>query len=318
MITRSVAKALAQLRISNVVAIPTETVYGLAASIDSLKALRKIFKIKKRPFFDPLIVHVNGIPAAKKLTPDWSIISQKLAETFWPGPLTLVLKKNSRVNELITSGLPTVGIRCPQHVMTLKLLEMIDVPLAAPSANLFGKTSPTRAQHVEQEFRSKNLLVLDGGACKIGIESTILKVEKKKNIWLLEILRPGMLGADEIDKALIKLKKLYQWKKQKISKKKPLLPQAAGMLEHHYQPSIPLFYVRALTQYKVPKANENKIDLVLSTKPSLAARQLYHSMRTCAESGAKKIYFFEPKYFSKSEWAPIKERLQKASTKIIG
>ena len=131
------------------VAIPTETVYGLSAPIDQPLLIKKIFEVKERPFFDPLIVHVSSISEAKEWVSDWPVIAQKLAERFWPGPLTLVLPKNDKVSDLITSGLDTVGLRCPNHPLTLALIKELGVPLAAPSANKFGKTSPTSKYYPE-------------------------------------------------------------------------------------------------------------------------------------------------------------------------
>ena len=136
----------------DVVAIPTETVYGLAGSISSEKALHKIFKTKERPYFDPLIVHVSSIEQAKEYVTDWTEITEILAQNFWPGPLTFVLPKNDKVSDTITSGLNTVAIRMPNHIKTLKLIESLGTPVAAPSANPFKKTSPTTTAHVSEYF----------------------------------------------------------------------------------------------------------------------------------------------------------------------
>jgi L-threonylcarbamoyladenylate synthase len=168
--TSELLKARDRLVAGDVVAIPTETVYGLAASIDSEKGLRRIFSLKERPFFDPLIVHVASLKEASSLVRDWPPIADFIGRYFWPGPLTLVLPKAERVNSLITSGLDTVAVRYPSHPLTLDLIRLVGTPLAAPSANKFGKTSPSRALHVKSEFPGTDLLILDGGECEIGVE----------------------------------------------------------------------------------------------------------------------------------------------------
>ena len=149
-------QAVSIMKNDGIVAIPTETVYGLGAAISSETALKKIFEVKKRPFFDPLIVHVENIEQAKTLTSEWPEIADSVCQQFWPGPLTIVLKKNQNVSSLITAGLERVGLRCPQHPVALEILRKLKIPIAAPSANLFGRTSPTTALHVETEFSNQN------------------------------------------------------------------------------------------------------------------------------------------------------------------
>jgi len=190
-------KARELLLSGEVVAIPTETVYGLGGWIYSEEGLRKIFSTKERPFFDPLIVHIDSIEKAKSLTSEWTNVHQILAESCWPGPLTLIAKKNTKVSSLITSGLDSVGLRCPKHELTLKLLSRIDGGVAAPSANKFGKTSPTSATHVEGEFGDA-VAVLDGGASQIGIESTVVGVRSD----CVEIFRPGFFTAKMLKEIL--------------------------------------------------------------------------------------------------------------------
>lgn len=183
-------EAILLLRSGFVVAIPTETVYGLAASLWLPSAIKKIFEVKNRPLFDPLIVHipkdyslwsslVQGIPS----------LAQALADAFWPGPLTLVLPKSSQVDPIVTAHQETVAIRCPNHPVTLEILEKVG-PLCAPSANPFGKTSPVKAQHVLEYFQSK-IPVVDGGQCQLGIESTILWVASDG--YHISILRKGLI-----------------------------------------------------------------------------------------------------------------------------
>ena len=230
-------QAVAALRSGETVAIPTETVYGLAAVITSETALKKIFEVKRRPFFDPLIVHVESAQQAKTLTIEWPEIADALTKHFWPGPLTLVLKKNSLISDLITSGLDRVGLRCPRHPVALEILKKLKIPLAAPSANLFGRTSPTNAQHVESEF-SGRVAVVDGGASEVGIESTVLLIDGSE----IAILRSGHVLASDIEKYLHKASVQFIWKKQ-ISRS-----ESPGHMKHHYMPAKPLFWVEVVIQ----------------------------------------------------------------------
>ena len=164
MITRDVHQAVAHLRSGNLVAIPTETVYGLAAVASNESAIRRVFEAKARPFFDPLIVHISSWPELDSLVESVSEIERHLLEAFWPGPLTLVSAKRGIVSDLITSGHPSVAVRMPAHPLCQELLKLLGEPVVAPSANQFGRTSPTTAEHVVSEFKeSDNVLVLDGG-----------------------------------------------------------------------------------------------------------------------------------------------------------
>jgi len=222
-ISKDISKAIAILNQEELVAIPTETVYGLAGNIFSEKAIKTIFETKERPFFNPLIVH---IPSAEKLSSIVEYIPEKaklLAETFWPGPITLVLKKKAIIPDLITAGKATVAVRIPNHPVTLELLNQLDFPLAAPSANPFNRISPTKAEHVENYFRDQIKMVLEGGACEKGIESTIIGFEDDEPI----IYRLGSTSIEDIEHIVGKIK---------IKNKKEVAPNAPGMLERHYAP----------------------------------------------------------------------------------
>jgi len=193
----SLEKAIQLLKSEQIVAVPTETVYGLAARYDSEKAIHTIFETKKRPLNHPLIVHIAEIDWLYQLAKDIKPYVLELVDRFWPGPLTLVLKKKMLVNDMITASQDTVAIRMPDHPLLLDVIKKVGVPLVAPSANTFCKTSPTSAEHVENNFHSK-VPVLDGGKCKVGIESTIiLAIENNA----LTLLRPGILSKQEIEKA---------------------------------------------------------------------------------------------------------------------
>jgi L-threonylcarbamoyladenylate synthase len=212
-----------------VVAIPTETVYGLAANAFNSLAVKQIFEVKNRPDFDPLIVHVANIDAVFPLVERVPAMALALIEKFWPGPLTLILPKSKLIPSVVTSGLQSVGLRMPSHPLTLELLRQLDFPLAAPSANPFGYISPTSAQHVVDQLDGLIPYVLDGGSCEVGIESTIVAFEDDETIV---VLRPGGLSLESISEVTGKMPAI-----RKMSEKKP---DAPGMLLSHYAPRTPL------------------------------------------------------------------------------
>lgn len=311
------SKARDLLKKGEVVAIPTETVYGLAASIDSVEGLEKVFALKERPFFDPLIVHVASFKQAKSLVDDWPPLADFLARTFWPGPLTLVLPKAAHVNPLITSGLETVAIRMPSHPLALELLELAG-PLAAPSANKFGRTSPTRAEHVESEFPDAELLILDGGECDVGVESTVAAVDASGDFDAIRVLRPGGVTEEMLSRAL------ERWAR-KVEITRDSSQASPGQLKHHYMPKIPLVIVRsqepeslsAETRLKIQnqlgRPAKKPIELDLSDDARLAARELYSEMRRLAESGADCI-FVRARESTHGYWAAIWDRLSRAAS----
>ncbi|GIV34859.1 MAG: threonylcarbamoyl-AMP synthase [Chitinophagales bacterium] len=217
-----VAYAAALLRAGRLVAIPTETVYGLAANGLDADAVLKIYEAKNRPSFNPLILHVGSLEGAEKLVDGFPATARRLAEAFWPGPLTLVLKKKESVPDVVTAGMDTVAIRMPHHPLTLQLLRMLNFPLAAPSANPSGYVSPTSAGHVLQQLGSKVDYVLDGGPCEIGIESTIIKVTPEATI----LLRPGGLELEKIEQLAGPV--------QTVASAAPV--EAPGMMSTHYAP----------------------------------------------------------------------------------
>ncbi len=222
------------------VAFPTETVYGLGANALNPYAVAKIFEVKNRPTFDPLIVHISKIEWLEKLTKEIDERAFKLIEKFWPGPLTLVLPKSQIVPDIVTAGLPTVAIRMPSHPVALALIESSETPISAPSANRFGYISPTTAEHVEKQLGDKIDLILDGGRCPIGVESTVLSLIDDEPA----ILRPGGLPVEEIEKVMGKVK--IQTKSEK-----PLSP---GQLLKHYSPRTPVKIFKSIDEIK---ENEN-------------------------------------------------------------
>lgn len=227
--TSDLAKAVTLLNSESLVAIPTETVYGLAGNIYSDTSIRKIFELKKRPFYNPLIVHLKSYTELEKVAAAVPEKARILAETFWPGPLTLVLKKQKNISDLITAGKDTVAVRVPNHPLVLALLQELDFPLAAPSANPFGSISPTTAAHVATYFDAGQLFVLDGGACTKGIESTIVGFEEDQPV----LYRAGATSIAAIEAIVGPLK---------IVTKDDVAPVAPGMLSKHYAPATPTVF----------------------------------------------------------------------------
>ena len=205
------------------VAIPTETVYGLAANALDATAAARIFAAKNRPSFDPLIVHVATAMRVHELVTDFPDQAQALAASFWPGPLTLVLPKKNYIPDLVTAGLPTVGVRCPSHELTLELLHLLDYPLAAPSANPFGYVSPTRPEHVQEQLGSQVAYILDGGPCRVGVESTIVGFADGPVIYRL-----GGVAVEEIENVVGRVRVMTH------SSSNPVAP---GQLASHYAPA---------------------------------------------------------------------------------
>lgn len=222
-ISKDIQKAIALLTNEELVAIPTETVYGLAGNIFSEKAIKSIFETKKRPFFNPLIVHIPSVEKLENIVSEVPKKARLLANAFWPGSMTLVLKKNKTIPDLITAGKDTVAVRVPNHPVTLALLEQLPFPLAAPSANPFNNISPTKPAHVEHYFKNDIQMVLNGGTCKNGIESTIIGFENNEPI----IYRLGALSLEDIEAVVGKVN---------IKNKKEENPDAPGMLQKHYSP----------------------------------------------------------------------------------
>ncbi len=227
-IGKDIQKAKDFLEKDELVAIPTETVYGLAANALNPIAVAKIFEVKERPTFDPLIVHTHSLHEVYKLVTNIHPALLKLAEAFWPGPLTLLLPKKEIIPSLVTSGLDRVGVRVPNHPLTLDLLSQLNFPLAAPSANPFGYISPTTAMHVEKQLGTKIPYILDGGSCEVGLESTIVGEENGEII----IYRLGGLSVDEIETIVGKVS---------VQLNQSSNPKSPGQLKSHYAPKKPVY-----------------------------------------------------------------------------
>jgi L-threonylcarbamoyladenylate synthase len=227
-ISKDISLAKDFLKKGQLVAIPTETVYGLAGNALDQKSVLSIFEVKNRPSFDPLIVHTDSLEKIAAFVDHIPDIVFALAKEFWPGPLTVLLPKKASIPDLVTSGLDTVAVRIPNHPLTLELLSQLDFPLAAPSANPFGYISPTNAQHVDQQLGQKIPYILDGGECGIGIESTIIGFPND----IPTIYRLGGLAVEAIEKVAGKVILMPHSSSN---------PQAPGMLKSHYAPKKPFF-----------------------------------------------------------------------------
>ena len=277
------AQALAR---GEIVAFPTETVYGLGANALDGTAVAKVFAAKERPRFNPLIVHVPDLATAERYAV-FDATAQKLAETFWPGPLSLVLPKRaaSGIADLVTAGLDTIALRAPNHPVAQALLAAAKLPLAAPSANRSGRISPTTASHVDAELGDLPAMILDGGACARGIESTVVRVEGDKTV----ILRLGAVPREQIEAVLGQTIPLA---------KEDAAIASPGQLERHYAPDTPLRLgatnIRpgeALLAFgpNAPQGALTTINLSASGDLQEAAANLFASLRTLDESGAKAI-----------------------------
>lgn len=286
MIGTDINLAVNFLKNGDLVAIPTETVYGLAANGLDANAVLKIFEAKQRPFFDPLILHVHSLEKVNSLVQNIDERLLHLAKTFWPGPLTLLLPKNSLIPDVVTSGLSQVAIRIPNHPLTLQLLEQLNLPLAAPSANPFGYISPTKAEHVSKQLGDKVAYILDGGSCEIGLESSIVGVEEGE----VCVYRLGGLSIEQLEVVI-----------GKVTLKVNLSgnPKAPGQLKSHYAPSKPLFFgeLNSLIQQQsgkkiiclcfgdFPPIEEGVTVLNLSAKNDMqeAAKNLFSFLRQADE-----------------------------------
>lgn len=235
MISTDIYQAAHILYNQEIIAIPTETVYGLAGNIYSEKAIRSIFELKERPLINPLIVHIGSTNQLEDLVLEIPELAKKLIDKFWPGPLTLVLPKKESVPHFVTGGKDTVAIRMPNHKQTLKLLNLLPFPLAAPSANPFGSISPTSASHVADYFGESIPLILDGGNCQNGIESTIIGFEN----GIPFLYRLGSISVEDIENEIgfINIKNFEENK-----------PMAPGMMASHYAPKTPAVISTKITE----------------------------------------------------------------------
>lgn len=317
----TLATAAEHLNRGGCVAMPTETVYGLAARIDRADAIAAVFQLKERPDFDPLIVHVSSLAAAKSLAREWPPLAEQLAKAFWPGPLTLVLPKAPHVDDRITSGLETVGLRWPRHPLAAALIDRTGGALAAPSANKFGRTSPTTAAHVADEFAAEiaagAIVVLDGGACEIGLESTVCDINK--NTILL--LRPGGISQQQIRAVVGSTVTIEAAKTAAESAQSP------GHLKHHYMPRKPLIVAWGRTLGEVTTAEllaagvgdrSELVEISLPEDARMAARALYAELRRADAAPGKTALFLARPLAGADLWQAIDDRLRRAARFQLG
>lgn len=320
----AVARAIELLRAGEVVALPTETVYGLAADARNRAAVRRIFEVKNRPLENPVIVHVVGEEMARSCAAQWSPEASQLAAAFWPGPLTLVLPKSSWIPEEVTAGGRTVGIRWPSHPLMQRIIREAGFPLAAPSANRANEISPTTAQHVYASLSGRIPMVVDGGASHVGIESTVVDLSVRPP----RVLRPGIIHEESLSAVAGEIR---------LGPEDSGILRSPGQLERHYAPKARLKVVawederelrRQLIQWgadpagvhvlayqRVPSAEEYGRVCVIPHDPLAYARAMYSEWHRCDELGARWIVV--EKVPETAEWRGIADRLQRASAQSV-
>lgn len=292
--------AAAAIRNGQLVAFPTETVYGLGANALDEAAVRRIFEAKARPWASPLIVHVADERMARSITAEWPAVAAKLAAKYWPGPLTMVLSKGGMIPDVVTAGLPTVGIRVPAHPVALDLIRMAGVPIAAPSANPFMGISPTTAQHVRDGLGGRVHMILDGGPTTVGIESTVIALHRRPPT----VLRAGMISREELRlvtgigfEAEIERPELVQH----------LGDESPGQQPRHYSPKTPLILLAP--GEALPGGRGRKLELPADANGFAA--QLYAALHQADAEGWEWIAIERPA--EGPEWEGVLDRLQRAS-----
>lgn len=298
----AIQEAAMWIKDGEVIAFPTETVYGLGADACSNDAIEKIFEAKGRPSDNPLIVHIGKHDQLPLAASSWSETAEKLMEAFWPGPLTIVLPKSEQIAERTTAGLSTVGVRMPDHPVAQALIEAAGVPLAAPSANRSGKPSPTRAEHVYHDLNGRIKGILDGGSTGVGLESTVVEVTEDR----VTILRPGGITKAQLEQVVDRV----EWDAGLLAEEH--VPKSPGMKYTHYAPDAPLFLIngdrdffqRTIDEYRTVG---KKVGILVShelaeclsaevvrrigssSRIDLIAQQLYHQLRSFDESNVDVI-----------------------------
>ena len=276
----AIEAAVTALKNNEIIGLPTETVYGLAGNAYSEVAVQKIFALKNRPHFNPLIVHIKSAGYLEQVAKNIPVVAVELADTFWPGPLTLVLEKQDRIPDLVTGGKNTVGVRVPNHPVALELLEQLDFPLAAPSANPFGSISPTTAKHVADYFSDTLNIILDGGSCDKGIESTIVGFENGAPI----LYRQGSTKVEDIEKITGPLQIRVHANNESVV--------APGMLSKHYAPSTTTILTGDITSV-IQKYSDKRIGVLQlspTTLPSFVIAVETLSQTGNLEEAAKNLY----------------------------
>ena len=282
------------------VAFPTETVYGLGANALDPEAVRRIFEAKGRPWASPLIVHVASEDMARSIAAEWPEAAEKLAAKYWPGPLTIVLRKADIIPDLVTAGLPTVGIRMPDHPLALELIRTARVPIAAPSANVFSGISPTTAAHVRQNLGDRVDVILDGGPASVGIESTVVSLHRLPPT----VLRAGMISRAEL-RSLTGIG--FEAESDRPELVRHLGDEAPGQQPRHYSPRTPFILLQHGEAH--PKGRGRMLDL--PSDPAGFASALYARLHEADAEGWDWIAIEEPP--NSSKWEGILDRLRRAS-----
>jgi L-threonylcarbamoyladenylate synthase len=317
----AVRRSVDLLREGEVVAVPTETVYGLAANALDARAVERIFEIKGRPPHNPIIVHVASIEMARRCVSDWPTIADKLVKAFWPGPLTLVLPRSAEIPDLVTAGGPTVGVRWPSHPFIQAVIRECGFPLAAPSANRSGELSPTNAEHVRKSLGDKIKLIVDGGQCQIGIESTVLDL----TVTPPRVLRPGMIHESALSAVIGELTRGADAEQAAL--------KSPGQLPKHYSPKArlvvlswqddadlrkqipsyqsPITRTHIITHTRIPSAAPFGSVSVIPHDPEAFARALYAQLHQCDEAGAQLIIV--ESLPEMPEWRALADRLRRAA-----
>ena len=317
-----IQQAVALLRAGRLVAFPTETVYGLGADATDSAAVLRIFAAKGRPPTNPLIAHIAGVEQARRYARVWPPAADRLATRFWPGPLTIVLPKAPCIAAEVSAGLDTVGLRCPRHPLALELLAQFDGPIAAPSANRSNRVSPTTADHVRSELGNSVDLILDGGPCEVGIESTVIDLSTP----VPTLLRPGRVSLEELRNCLGEVAVRNQILSDQIASAAP------GQNAIHYSPQTPCFRFEAcdrprIAQFATPNAililcgaNGPAADLtsrqplVMPADPNAFARHLYATLHAADRRNAPAIYLELPP--NAPSWTAVRDRLFRAARPI--
>jgi L-threonylcarbamoyladenylate synthase len=318
----AVRRAAELLQSGEVVALPTETVYGLAANALNAQAVAKIFEIKGRPAHNPIIAHVASVEMARRCASRWPVLADRLAKAFWPGPLTLVLPRAEFIPDMVTAGGPTVGIRWPSHPFIQAVIQHCNFPLAAPSANLSNQVSPTNARHVLKQLGRKIRLIVDGGQCQVGIESTVVDLSRSPP----RILRPGMIH----DRALLAVTGELA---ERNGPGRGVL-KSPGLLPKHYSPQaklvlcawtddgdlraraeslgVPRSKIHVIAHTHIPSAQDFGAVNVIPHDPEAFARAIYALLHECDEGGAEVIVV--EKLPETNEWRAVLDRLNRAAS----
>jgi L-threonylcarbamoyladenylate synthase len=319
----AVKRAAKLLRAGEIVALPTETVYGLAANAFDEKAVAKIFQIKGRPANNPIIVHVASLEMAGRCVKDWPNNADQLARAFWPGPLTLVLPRAKEIPDNVTAGGATVGVRWPSHPLIQAVIRECGFPLAAPSANLSGRISPTSAEHVRKQLGGKILLIVDGGPSQVGIESTVLDL----TVSPPQVLRPGMIHAESLAAVVGKAQN------EKAEVRAGVHLRSPGLLKKHYAPKAKLVVLNwqndaglnsqlsilnpqpstchVIAHTHIPSVENFARVSVIPHDAEAFARAIYAELHRCDEAGAELIVVEAPPALP--EWSGIADRLKRAA-----